>query len=230
MDISDSRSLSFEQEPVNFEEKLLCVLVLDTSGSMNEDDNIVKLNDGLKIFKEQIVNSNSGVKDKLEISIVTFDSKVRVVQNPSLFEGMQIPTLVAHGQTQLVEAIRKAKEIVTERKKWYKDKGISYFRPWIVVMTDGDPYPEGQDIDGLSLEIEKDFQDKRYVIQMIGVGNDVSNDTLSKLSTTDLRFKPKRIDGTDFGTIFKFLSVSSGSIVNGDSLPEYIKGFDIVSQ
>ena len=194
----------------NYEQKCLCVLVLDTSGSMNNGA-INDLNEGLSLFKEQIMQDPVAI-DRLEIAIVTFNSDVEVIQEPCLFSNVSIPTLKATGQTQLVKAINQAQMIVEERKDYYKSSGIPYYRPWIVVMTDGEPYPAGQDVEGLSQKIHADVENKKYVYYMIGIGNEVQDSTLKKLSTDE--FPPVRLDAVNFREFFTWLSASASVVVN----------------
>ena len=65
----------------NFEQKCLCVLVLDTSYSM-DDGSIDELNDGLKRFQSELLNDKV-TRDRLEVAIVTFDSNVKTIQQPN---------------------------------------------------------------------------------------------------------------------------------------------------
>ena len=166
-----------QNEPINYEQKCLCVLVLDTSGSMNADNAIGQLNQGLQTFKSQIMNDETA-RDRLEIAIVSFNSEIKVELQPSLISEIEMPTLKASGQTQLVRAIEEAQQVIKDRKDYYKSKGLTYYRPWIVVMTDGDPYPANQDIDGIAQKIQEDADAKKYVFFMIGVGNEVHDDGL----------------------------------------------------
>lgn len=59
---------------------------------------------------------DSTTRDRLEIAIVSFNSKVEEVQKAEILPNVQMPTLAATGQTHLVEAIEKAQSIVEERK------------------------------------------------------------------------------------------------------------------
>ena len=49
------------------------------------------------------------------------------------------PTLPAGGDTPMGAAIHLALNLVNERKQQYKNYGIAYYRPWIFLVTDGEP-------------------------------------------------------------------------------------------
>ena len=206
-----------QNEPINYEQKCLCVLVLDTSGSMNADNAIGQLNQGLQTLKSQIMNDETA-RDRLEIAIVSFNSEIKVELQPSLISEIEMPTLKASGQTQLVRAIEEAQQVIKDRKDYYKSKGLTYYRPWIVVMTDGDPYPANQDIDGIAQKIQEDADAKKYVFFMIGVGNEVHDDVLSKLTTS--QFPAMRMDAVNFAEFFQWLSASATVVVNSDDLTD----------
>ena len=206
-----------QNEPINYEQKCLCVLVLDTSGSMNADNAIGQLNQGLQTFKSQIMNDETA-RDRLEIAIVSFNSEIKVELQPSLISEIEMPPLKASGQTQLVRAIEEAQQVIKDRKDYYKSKGLTYYRPWIVVMTDGDPYPANQDIDGIAQKIQEDADAKKYVFFMIGVGNEVHDDVLSKLTTS--QFPAMRMDAVNFAEFFQWLSASATVVVNSDDLTD----------
>ena len=206
-----------QNEPINYEQKCLCVLVLDTSGSMNADNAIGQLNQGLQTFKSQIMNDETA-RDRLEIAIVSFNSEIKVELQPSLISEIEMPTLKASGQTQLVRAIEEAQQVIKDRKDYYKSKGLTYYRPWIVVMTDGDPYPANQDIDGIAQKIQEDADAKKYVFFMIGVGNEVHDEVLSKLTTS--QFPAMRMDAVNFAEFFQWLSASATVVVNSDDLTD----------
>lgn len=218
--MADNFTSATQQYEENFEQKCLCVLVLDTSGSMNANGAIKELNDGLIVFKNDTMQDDVA-RDRLEVSIVSFNSKVEVIQEPDILPNIQIPTLQASGQTQLVAAIKKAQEIVETRKQYYKSQGIPYFRPWIVVMTDGDPYPAGQDVDGIAAVIKEDVLNKKYVFYIIGIGNEIQDSVLQTLSTP--YFPAKRMDAVKFSEFFQWLSVSTSVVVNGGSTTGPVK-------
>ena len=223
----------------NYEQKCLCVLVLDLSGSMNEivDDstavatgqtiyvdgknyNIVtggiskldNLVEGLQSFYTDIENDET-TSQRLELAVVTFGDSVNVIQSPSLISDIQLPELMADGDTALVDAVEEAIDIVNNRKKWYKSTGQPYYRPWIILITDGEPN-EGQDVSALASKIKKDTSDseKKYVFLPIGV----DNANMQVLQSIQGQIPAMKLKGTKFGSFFKWLSASMGTVVSSE--------------
>ena len=59
---------------------------------------------------------------------------------------------------------------------------------------------------------------KKYVFFMIGVGNEVHDDVLSKLTTS--QFPAMRMDAVNFAEFFQWLSASATVVVNSDDLTD----------
>ena len=193
----------------NFEQKCLCVLVLDTSYSM-DDGSIGELNAGLKRFQDELLKDKT-TRDRLEVAIVTFDSDVKTIQQPALLTDFSMPTLVCNGSTCMIDGISEAIDIVENRKQYYKSHGIPYYRPWIVMMTDG--YPDSdQDVEGMSSRIKDAHQHKEFVFMGVGVGDNISEDVLKQLSQSD--FPPMKMQAVKFCEFFTWLSNSMSGVSN----------------
>ena len=222
----------------NFEQKCLCVLVLDVSGSMNEiiDNtgtvdtgrkvfvdgktyNVVEggiskldnLNEGLRYFYEDIENDETTCQ-RLEIAIVAFNDIVKTIQEPSLISNCELPKLEADGDTALVDAVYEAIDLAEARKRWYKSTNQPYYRPWIILMTDGEPN-EGQNIEALAQRIKEDTHNKRYVFLPRGVDN--ANMAVLKSIQSD-NIPAMKLKGAKFSSFFKWLSNSMGTVVTAD--------------
>jgi uncharacterized protein YegL len=154
------------ESPANYEQKCLCVLVLDTSGSM-QGDPIKQLNDGIQQFKNDIL-TDFVASQRLEICIVTFDSSIRCLQEPVLMQNAHMPHLSASGSTKLVDGLRLGMQKIEERKQWYRTTGQSYFRPFIVLITDGEP-DSNQDVVSLAHEVRQGFDSKKFIMWSVGV-------------------------------------------------------------
>lgn len=198
----------------NAEMKCLCVLVMDVSGSM--EPCIEELNDALRIFFKDIEYARGlpeSTKDQLEICIYAFDEEVMLKRNPCLLKPGEVPAkLIQRGSTtESVAALRAAIQMVEDRKEFYKDTGQPYYRPWIVFMTDGEPYPYREnEIAEIEEQIRLDEKAKKYRIMGLGVGEDISEKTLRRLTNNNAR----KLKGTNFGAFFDWLSNSMGIIVS----------------
>ncbi|MFA0960244.1 VWA domain-containing protein [Roseivirga sp. BDSF3-8] len=205
------------ESPENYEQKSICCFVVDVSGSMGGTP-INQLNIGLQEFHQEILN-DSTTSNRLEIAIVEFSSSVETVVPPSLVDSFSMPTLNVKGSTKLVDGVNAAIDLVESRKKWYKDTGQPYLRPWIILITDGAP-DSGQDINGLASRIEISTKSKNFLFLPIGVeGADMN--VLNTLAgyTSDgsggwKKTSAMKLQGLKFSDFFKWVSASM-SIVAG---------------
>lgn len=207
--ISNAGKNDFSAEAAkNFEQKCLVVLVLDVSGSMSIENRIGELNKGLQEFYEEISNDET-TSQRLEISIITFNHIVKTIQEPALVEDFTMPTLRAEGSTAMVNAVEEAIVKVQDRKNWYKQTGQAYYRPWIILMTDGEP-DRDQDVDGLAARIAQDTANKNYMFMPIGVG-DANMTILNKIKGSG---SAMMLQGTKFSSFFQWLSASMSTITS----------------
>ncbi|MFN5932398.1 MAG: vWA domain-containing protein, partial [Sphingobacteriales bacterium] len=197
--------------------------VLDTSGSMSGNP-IDELNKALVKLKEDIL-SDPILTQRLEVGIVCFDDDARVERPIDLITvDTNMPSLDVGGVTNVVSGINKAIEIVEERKQFYKTNGEQYYRPFIVLFTDGAPTNTADEIEMLDQQIQQMADNKKFVFMPFGVeGADFQ--LLAKLAvqSTDERLKNqakawKLKDVTKFAEVFAFVSSSiSGAINQGGS-------------
>ncbi len=202
-------SLDFSTEsPDNYEQKCCCALVLDVSQSM-EGEPIRELNQGLQTFYREI-QTDSTTANRLEVSVIEFCDVVKTLIEPSLATNFIMPTLQTKGSTKLVDGVRAGINTVRARKAWYKQTGQPYYRPWILLMSDGEP-DSGQDIAGLSREIREGMNKKEFFFLAIGVqGADMT--MLSNISDTTMA--PLKLKGLKFTEFFKWLSASMTTVTN----------------
>ena len=185
---------------------------LDTSGSMMGNP-IKQLNQGLTNFIASI-KANDDTRSATDIAIITFGSSVEIVMPFGKIAG-DLPEISASTtMTPIGEGILTALELLNARKEGYKEQGIKYYQPWLVVITDGAPQGPNA-LANMELAIkacnELESNDKLVVFN-IGVGNSVDFDILKRLSVK--REEPISISSGDFGKLFEFLGSSSSSIVS----------------
>lgn len=217
------------ETPVNYEQKCCCALVFDVSGSMAGPP-IDELNKGIQEFYSEI-QSDSTTANRLEVAIVEFSDNVQTLVDPSLVSNFTVPTLTTKGTTKLVDGVREGISIVRARKSWYKHSGQPYYRPWIILITDGAPDPD-QDVNGLANEIKDGISKKDFNFFAVGVqGADMN--LLGKIS--DPSMAPASLSGLKFLEFFRWLSASMTTITTskeGDKvdLPDpggWMKGYSV---
>ena len=198
----------------NPEPRVPCVLVLDISGSMTGRP-IDELNAGLATFKGTMAADTLASK-RAEVAIVTFGGVVEVEQDFVTAEHFVPPVLMTRGQTPMGAAIDRAIDLVAERKETYRRNGISYYRPWIFLITDGGP-TDGNAWRAAAQRVIRGEQDKAFVFFAVGV-DAADMATLKAIATRD----PLKLRGLQFRDLFLWLSQSMQSVSRsspGDAVP-----------
>lgn len=190
----------------NPEPRCPCVLLLDTSGSM-QGDPIEALNQGLLSLKDELVK-NSLAARRVEVAIITFDSNVNVVQDFVTADQFNPPILTAQGLTTMGAGIHKALDMVQERKSLYRANGIAYYRPWVFMITDGEPQGELDHlIEQAAQRVQGDEANKRVAFFTVGV----ENANMTRLNQLAVR-TPLKLKGLNFIEMFVWLSASMSAV------------------
>lgn len=190
----------------NPEPRCPCVLLLDTSSSMTGDP-IAALNEGIQSFKEDLAKDTLTAK-RVEVAVVTFDSDVKIVQDFVTADRFKPPKLKAQGLTHMGAAINQSLDMIEARKAQYRANGILYYRPWVFMITDGEPQGEADDVVNLAAQRIKDAERNKKVA-FFAVG--VMDANMERLCQIAIR-KPVKLIGLDFVEMFIWLSSSMSAV------------------
>lgn len=200
-------SVEFYENP---EPRCACVLLLDTSGSM-QGAPISALNDGLRAFKNDLIKDQLA-KKRVEIAVVTFDSDVKVIQDFVTAVQFDPPTLTVQGLTFMGSGIIKALDMIQARKDQYKANGIVYYRPWVFMITDGEPQGESDYVIELAAKrVKNDEESKRVAFFAVGV----EDANMQKLANIVVR-TPVKLKGLNFVEMFVWLSRSTQAVSHSE--------------
>jgi len=197
-------AIEFAENP---EPRCPCVLLLDTSGSM-QGARIAALNAGLMTFKESLMKDNLAQK-RVDVSVITFDSQVKIVSDFVTADSFEPPTLTAQGLTFTGSGIDLALDALDRRKTSYKDNGITYYRPWVFMITDGEPCGENESVVRLAAQ-KVQAQEAGKKVAFFTVGVEGAN--IQQLSTLFPLRAPIMLKGLSFQEMFEWLSASMSRV------------------
>lgn len=216
MSQSDLELTEFADNP---EPRCAVVLLLDTSGSMHGQP-ISELNAGLKEF-ERALKSDRLAALRVEVAVVTFGGSVRALSVNAesnteaaldaehafvTADSFAPPALSASGETPMGEAMRRAITLLRDRKDIYKRNGIDYFRPWIFLITDGNPTDHNWEL--AAEQARQEEERKGVLIYTVGVEK-ADMKTLEQFSS---RNQPVKLKGLAFRELFQWLSKSLSAV------------------
>lgn len=203
-------------------------LCLDTSGSMDGQP-INELNEGVRLFYNAIKEDETALYSA-EISIVTFggNNAECIADFASLELQPNAPKLSASGMTPMGEAVNMALDLLERRKDEYKDKGVDYYQPWLVLMTDGEPNGNKSELSRAINRTVELVNQKKLTVFPIGIGAYADMNVLGQFSP---KRSPLKLQGLKFREFFEWLSKSvskTSQSMPGESVKinlEEIKGW-----
>jgi len=192
-----------------------CLLVLDASGSMDEivaetgRRRIDELNDGLILLQRELLNDDTA-SQRVQLAIVCVGGPAGdadLLMDWTDASQFQVPRLFAGGQTPLAQGLRLALQYVEQQKQTLKQNGVGYTRPWIMVISDGEPTDKSEMWQTVSQECRAAEAAKKCIIYPIGVAG-ANIQALQQISATPAL----RMSETRFKEYFRWLSSSLSSM------------------
>jgi uncharacterized protein YegL len=124
------------------------------------------------------------------------------------------PKLQVIGGTPMGEAITVALDMIEERKNSYRAHGIAYYRPWVFLITDGEPNDHWKPVIS---RLKAGEEQKSFSFFAVGVEG-ANMEVLEELSVR----KPLWLMGMKFREMFSWLSNSQQAVSRstpGDEVP-----------
>ena len=187
---------------LNPEPRLPCVLLLDTSGSM-EGAPIEQLNAGLDAYRDALAYDDLAAR-RVEIAVVTFGGSAQLFQDFSAVGRFYPPRLKAGGDTPMGQAITLGLELLRKRKDEYRSHGVAYFRPWVFLITDGVPTDDWRPAGAL---VKAGEEASAFSFFAVGVES-ADFGVLQQIATR----MPLKLRGLSFRELFLWLSASQVSV------------------
>lgn len=164
--------LQFTEDPLPIinegERHVAAVVACDTSGSTTGAPN-KEMNQGL-VDLGTALREDSLALGRAELSIISFNSAVNTEMSFRPATQYEAPKLSANGLTAMNEAINASLDALEARKEEYKNQGISYYRPWMFLLTDG--APTDTELEAQTKErLRNAIRNRKVVYMPMGIGN-----------------------------------------------------------
>lgn len=219
--------------PDNNANMVACAVLVDCSGSMATEvapgfTRMQALMDGLDVLAHEM-KSDPTVRNSVEISLIDFGGKE--AHRPSLIQDwvyardFKPPQLSARGSTPLAETMLLALHHTEAKKKAYRNEGRIYCRPWIILISDGQPTDSDTKWAEAVRETKNAIALKKALILSVGVDG-CPLDKLSQLST----YPAQPLSSHRFSEFFQWLSGSMGSTSQSSDSTEQLASRDPWSQ
>lgn len=193
-------------------------LCLDTSGSMRGKP-ISELNRGLKLFYDA-VRQDEVACAAADICIVTFGNggAQKMFDFSGINNSPNPPELGAGGNTPMGDAVNLALDLLEKRKADYKNAGIEYWQPWLVLMTDGVPYMDSSStaVPTAQRRASELVLNGKLVVFPIFIGNQEKEKAMATLLGFSPKRRPVKLNGLDFCKFFEWLSASVSKVSSSD--------------
>lgn len=187
-----------------------CILVLDASGSMgttgpNGKTRIEALNEGVQTLEKHLREDDTAIT-RVQLAIISVGGPANVADvmmdwtDASTFQAFPLKT---GGATPLGRGMQLALELIEQGKQNLRSAGISYTRPWIIVISDGEPTDDSSVWASAAKECKSAEASKKVEIFAIGV----EGANLQKLGELSSK-PPLMLDGVKFNELFVWLSSS----------------------
>lgn len=176
-----------------------CMVVLDTSGSMDGAP-IAQLNAGIQTFV-QALQQDDMAACSVEVGLITAGGRVtELLPFTTAMAVDHIAPVYATGGTPLGEAVSLALRRLEERKQQYKKNGVSYYQPWLMIISDGAPTDHWE---SAARQAYEQSAGRKLVVLPVAV-NGADLGTLGQFSAKGAL----PLEGLRFQELFQWLSAS----------------------
>lgn len=169
---------------------------------------INELNQGLRQFIQETADDEAASMS-VELEVITFGSSASVAMPfTPIYDVERNPKpLIAGGITAMGAALKLANADLKKRRNMYRNAGISSYKPWVVLMTDGGPndaWHEPAEAMRKLGELGK--------IQYIGIEIGSYSDHATMCQILPANPGPVRLQGLKFKQFFRWLTDSLRSV------------------
>ena len=200
-------NLEFADNP---EPRCPVLIIADCSGSMSGRP-INAMNQGVDDLYQAIIDDEIA-RNRVEVALLSFNTETRVERDFSTVSERTRTSMRAGGITNMHLAIQQGCDLLESRKEQYRLGGVPYFRPIMVIFSDGLPNSPRGEMEQANQRLVDMESDSRLTIFKVGVNAEAVQAMQRVLPNPNSRFQPQQLDNLRFSDFFVWLSKSVSAI------------------
>lgn len=186
--------------PENQEPRAPCLALMDASESMAP--RMGELLAGLDELDRKLHEDPMALR-RVELAVVACGGGVKVAQEFVSASDFRPPPLVAGGLTPLGAAILESLKLIEDRRKFYEGRDLDSFKPWLFIISDGEPTDDAAVLAQASREVRA-LESARKLAVFAAAVEGANVEMLSELTVRPV----VRLSAFDFRGMFRWLGVS----------------------
>lgn len=152
--------------------RLAVCICVDASYSMRKDSRIKQVNQGIRRFIQEIEADPYAV-DSIELCIISFGAdSARILHSFAPVTKIDFQDIIASGQTPMGQAVTFALDELQSRKNAYDNYGITTYKPWLILLSDGESSDDIRHAKKRALQLQ---QENLLKVLCIGLGSESNN-------------------------------------------------------
>ena len=194
----------------NPEPRCPVLIIADCSGSMSGRP-IDAMNQGVDDLYQAIADDEIA-RNRVEVALLSFSTEARVERDFSTIDEWDKTRMRANGSTNMHLAIEQGCDLLEERKEQYRRGGVPYFRPIMVLFSDGLPTSPPSEMERANQRLVDMENENKLTIFKVAVNEAAVQAMLRALPNPNSRFQPQQLDNLRFSDFFVWLSKSVSAI------------------
>ena len=199
--------LEFADNP---EPRCPVLIIADCSGSMAGRP-IDAMNRGVDDLYQAIVDDEIA-RNRVEVALLSFSTEAREERDFSTVSERGKTNMRAGGATNMHLAIQQGCDLLEARKEQYRLGGVPYFRPIMVLFSDGLPTSPRGEMEQANQRLVDMESGSQLTIFKVAVNAEAVQAMLRVLPNPNSRFQPQQLDNLRFSDFFVWLSRSVSAI------------------
>lgn len=161
-----------EELSTNAETRTPITVCVDCSFSMRRQQRLDRVMEGLRVFCKDMA-TDPIASQSVELCVISISgSMARVELDFTPPDRIRLPALIAKGETPLADGVMTALENLERRKELYRDNGNSYYRPWLILIADGDESRSSRELEEAAAALRKESEAKRLNVLCVTIGDE----------------------------------------------------------